>query len=358
MQTGRIRKPMIAYSLAFLGVLPGCNYNNNTSDNNVFQTFPLVADTLGYQARIVDKNLTNPWGMALTDAQRFWVAGNHSGVSTIYNGAGEIQGSPVTIPSADSGTPGAPTGLVQNTTIAFKVPGTSDPAKFLFAGEDGSVSAWSSGASAKIVINRSADSAVYKGITIALDSGRPFLYLTNFRGRRVEVFDTAFKRDTVRLFADTSIPAGFGPFNIARVDFLLYVTYAKLGPGGEDDEAGVGNGYVNVFTPRGTLVRRFASQGSLNSPWGMTQSTGSFGPFRNAFFVGNFGDGHILGFNVDGKLIGEVSGAYQKPTQLEGLWEILWVPAGTITGLNRNALYYTAGPADETHGVFGYLVHP
>jgi uncharacterized protein (TIGR03118 family) len=249
--------------------------------------------------------------------------------------------------------------MVLNTTQGFKVPGTTTPAVVLFAGEDGSVAAWNTGSKAKIAFKRGGDSAAYKGIAIATDSGKPFLYLADFKGKKVEVLDSAFKVDTTKEFIDSTIPSDFAPFNIAKVDTFLYVTYAKLGAGGGDDVKGSGNGYINVFTTKGEKVKRFASQGSLNSPWGMTKLTGTFGPFtNNTLLVGNFGDGRILAYDTSGALKGTVADSVGNPMEIDGLWEILFVPSGTVSGVGGNALYYTAGPDDEEHGAFGYLIHP
>src|SRR2546430_2216494 len=82
-------------------------------------------------------------------------------------------------------------------------------------------------------------------------------------------------------FMDAGIPAGFAPFNIANIGGKIYVTYAKqLAPENKDDQSGPGNGYVDIYNADGTFVKRFASQGQLNSPWGMTVFKGnnSFAP--------------------------------------------------------------------------------
>jgi hypothetical protein len=37
------------------------------------------------------------------------------------------------------------------------------------------------------------------------------------------------------------------------------------------------------------LVRRFASRGVLNAPWGVARATQHFGPFSGDILIGNFG---------------------------------------------------------------------
>jgi uncharacterized protein (TIGR03118 family) len=390
MHTGRVhfssrfRYGLLAGAFTFLAVLPGCDDSDDSgtspspSNDTSFQDIVLVTDsaglliprdsagnidtskidTTGNHARL-DSNLVNPWGMVMKDGQHFWVANNGTGTSTIYSGTGESTGAAVTVPGANGTAKGAPTGMVLNTTAGFKVPGSTTPATVLFANEDGSVAAWSTGSKAKIAFKHGGDSAVYKGIAIATDSGKPFLYLANFKGKKVEVLDSAFKIDTTKHFADSTIPSDFGPFNVALVDTFLYVSYAKLGSGGEDDVKGSGNGYINVFTTKGKKVKRFVSQGSLNSPWGMTKLTSTFGPFvANTIMVGNFGSGNILAYDTSGALKGTVADSSGSPIEIDGLWSILFVPSGTVSGVSGNALYYTAGPDDESHGIFGYLIHP
>src|SRR5207244_12202213 len=97
----------------------------------------------------------------------------------------------------------------------------------------------------------------------------------------------------------------------------IFVTFAnQVGPGDEDDEAGPGNGFVDIFRPERHLVRRFASHGMLNSPWGLAVATRSFGKFRDALLVGNFGDGRINAYNLrTGAFFGQLSDPHGVPIQ-------------------------------------------
>jgi uncharacterized protein (TIGR03118 family) len=76
------------------------------------------------------------------------------------------------------------------------------------------------------------------------------------------------------------------------------VTYALQNEDKEDDVAGPGNGFVDAFTTSGTFIRRVASMGELNSPWGLALAPVDFGRFSGDLLVGNFGDGRIHAFNV------------------------------------------------------------
>jgi uncharacterized protein (TIGR03118 family) len=313
----------------------------------------LVADAAG--APTIDASLVNPWGMAFGPTGLLWVANNGSGTSTIYSQTGAKQSLTVTIPSAVAGEAGVPTGVINNTTSDFGLPSvnpgpTNGPAVFIFAGEDGTISAWNqnAGSSAVMVANRSAQGAVYKGIAMAANGGNNFLYLTNFKGNSIDVFDKGFA--FVRSFNDATIPAGFAPFGIQAINGNLWVTYAKqLGPDNHDDVAGPGNGFVDVFGPDGTLVRRFASNGSLNSPWGIAVAPAGFGGLAGDILIGNFGDGLIGAYDpTTGALVQVLRAPGGTQVAIPGLWALVFAP-GT------NTLYFSSGPGSEAHGLVGTL---
>ncbi len=122
----------------------------------------LVSDIPGLAA-VTDTNLVNPWGIATSSGSPFWVADNHTGLSTLYNSTGAIQSLVVTIPPPAGGTnAAAPTGTIFNGTADFVVTsGTSNaPAKFIFATEDGTISGWASGATAVLKVDNSAAGTV------------------------------------------------------------------------------------------------------------------------------------------------------------------------------------------------------
>ncbi|MDB5141904.1 MAG: hypothetical protein JWQ66_617, partial [Mucilaginibacter sp.] len=218
----------------------------------------------------------------------------------------------------------------------------------------GIIAAWSSGNSAVKVADRSASNAVYKRIVMATDGSANFLYLTNFKGGKIDVFDKNFTYVTSKPFLDPGIPAGFAPFNIQNIGGMLYVTYAKQkGPDNMDDQKGPGNGYVDIFNPDGTLVKRFASQGHLNSPWGIALAPAGFADGKQSILIGNFGDGRVNIFDMQGNFVGQLQNGGQ-PLTIDGLWAIDFLENNT--GGNANdPLFFTAGPAEESHGLFGYL---
>ena len=133
---------------------------------------------------------------------------------------------------------------------------------------------------------------------------------------------------------------------------MMYLTYAKqLAPDNHDDEAGPGNGYVNIFTPAGILIKRFATKGPLNSPWGITQSSTAFGQLSNAILIGNFGDGHITVYDANGMYQEQLMNN-STPISIPGLSAITF---DNVSPADPDQLFFTAGPMKESHGLFGYL---
>jgi uncharacterized protein (TIGR03118 family) len=318
---------------------------------NLFVQTNLIADTAGFGAPVIDPNVVNSWGIAFGATGNLWVANAGTGTSTIYNAAGTKQPLTVAIPTTGAATGGAPTGIITNATSDFAIGG--GPALFIFAGEDGVISAWnaSSGPNAVLVADRSAAGAVYKGIAMGTRNGQNFLFATNFRGNSVDVFNSSFQY--VTSFTDSAMAAGYAPFGIQNIGGLIYVTYAKqLAPDNEDDQAGPGNGFVDVFNPDGSLARRFASQGALNSPWGIAVAPTGFGSMGGKILIGNFGDGQIGAYDATtGAFVDFLRDAQGVAISIDGLWGLAFGP-----GAAARTLYFASGPNDEAHGLVGTLI--
>ncbi len=118
--------------------------------------------------------------------------------------------------------------------------------------------------------------------------------------------------------------------------------------------AGPGNGFVDIFTTAGVLVKRLVSNGALNSPWGLAVAPSGFGSFGGDLLVGNFGDGHINVYDPStGKSLGALQSASGAPLALDGLWTIVFGNNGSAG--SSNTLFFTAGPDAESHGLFGAI---
>ena len=333
---------------AFL-VLTAISFTAAFARADTYSSTNFQSDLPGLAAH-VDPNLVNPWGMAVSSGGTIWVSDNGTGVSTLYGQDGTAASLVVTIPtSARNKDGGNPTGVVFNSTAFFKVTknGNSQPSRFIFVSEDGSISGWSPTLDQTHAIiavdngtNLGSKRAIYKGATLGVANGHNFLYVTNFHTGRVETYDENFHQVNPSGFADGTLPAGYAPFGIRNFNNEIFVTYALQDAKGEDDVAGPGNGFVNVFDTSGNFLRRLVSNGKLNAPWGLALVEGEL-------WIGNFGDGTINNYDpTTGAFLETISKADATPVQVDGLWDLLPLSAG---------VYFTAGIADEEHGLFGLI---
>ena len=302
--------------------------------------------------------LRNPWGVVNAPGGPLWVSDNDTGVSTLYQGDGTRQALIVTIPTPPGVTPpAAPTGIVWNATRGFVVrKGTaSGAAVFIFDTEDGTISGWNPAVDpthAILAVDHSTRSAVYKGLALGSTRAGVFLYATNFHDGVVEMYDASFT--LVKSFTDPTLPPGYAPFGIRNIDGNLYVTFALQNAARHDDVAGRGHGFVDVFDTNGARIRRFASRGPLYSPWGIALAPADFGRSSQQILIGNFGDGKINAFSLDGEFQGALEGRDGKALVNDGLWA-LWFGDGVALG-SPNELFFTAGINGEADGMFGKIV--
>jgi uncharacterized protein (TIGR03118 family) len=319
----------------------------------------LVSDVPG-KAELFDADLVNAWGLAFGPTTPAWVSDNGTDVSTLY--AGAVDNTPVTkVPLTVSIPGGAPTGMVFNGSNGFVVHSgaSSDPASFLFSSETGVISGWSLAVpppppSHQAQTAVSVPGAVFKGLAIANTATGPQIYATDFHNGKVDVWDANFAPvQRTGAFSDPAIPAGFAPFGIQAVNGDIVVTYAKQDAAAHDDVAGRGNGFVDVYDTSGNLLRRFASHGPLNSPWGVALAPQGFGDASGALLIGNFGDGRINAYDpVSAKFLGALRGVHGRRLTIDGLWALQF--GNGVIG-TPHTLLFTAGPADESHGLFGEL---
>lgn len=318
------------------------------NQTNIVSDLPNVAMT-------TDPNLKNAWGIAFAPGNPIWVADNATGLSTLYDGAGNIIPLVVTIPAPAADDTSAPTGLVVNTGDDFVVSkeGKSGPSIFIFDTEDGTIVGWSPAVDMThgVIAVPNDHGAIYKGLAIAKTSKGTFLYANDFHNGMVEMYDAHFKLQ--KTFTDSSLPAGYAPFGIQNINGQIFVTFAKQDELKEDEVAGPELGFVDIFDTDGNFVRRFASRGKLNAPWGLAMAPSTFKKFAGAILVGNFGDGHINAYEAStGKFLGQLRNSKGDPLFIDGLWGI--TPGGGA-GTTPDDLLFTAGPDHEEHGLFGKL---
>jgi uncharacterized protein (TIGR03118 family) len=246
---------------------------------------------------------------------------------------------------------GAPTGVVFNATPGFKVNGAA--AHFIFDSEAGTITAWNAGTQA--VTEATTPGAIYKGLAIASKGSATMLYAANFHAGTIDVFNDSFAPVTVPGgFADPNLPAGFAPFNIQEIAGRLVVAYAQQDADAEDEVAGAGLGFVDVFDTSGHLLRRLVSQGALNAPWGLAVAPRHFGPFSGDLLVGNFGDGAINAYDPrTGAFRGTLQNKDGNQIKINGLWALRF--GNGVIGTPQTLLF-TAGIGDEDHGLFGEIV--
>lgn len=319
---------------------------------------PLVSDG-AVVSSFTDPNLKNGWGIAFNPNAFVWVANNGTGTSTLYDGSGKPQSLVVTIPGAGGAT-GTPTGIVFNGSNDFSVTkgGLRGAAKFIFAAEDGTISGWAPNVDvthAVLAVDNSGAKSVYKALALAADGTGNFLYLADFYNARVDVFDAAFHRVTwTGAFVDPKLPAGYAPFGIQNLQGNIYVAYAKQDETAHDDTPGQGLGFIDVYDTHGKLIRRVASGGPLNAPWGMAMAPADFGRFSNALLVGNFGDGRISAFDSrGGNFIGQLRGRDGRRLSVPGLWGIGF--GNGVDGQPSGTLFFASGPNDEADGLYGRI---
>jgi uncharacterized protein (TIGR03118 family) len=296
-----------------------------------------------------DQNLLNSWGLARSGTSAWWIADNHAGVSTLYDGNGVPQPLVVTVPPPKDVTGlAAPTGIVFNATTSFEV-ASGQHAIFIFATEDGTISGWNprvNPTQAIRMVNRPGK-AIYKGLALAQTVHGPYLYATNFVTGEVEIFNSAFKRvhfSPIEFRNPFLIgKTNWSAFGIQNVGGNIVVTYARRKPGEDDEEHGNGFGRVAIFDPEGHFLTELQFGPWMNAPWGIALSPADFGAFSHRLLIGNFGSGYVEVFNtITGRHEGRLLNPDGSPLFIEDLWALSFGSG-------------TTGPNEEEDGLFGKI---
>jgi uncharacterized protein (TIGR03118 family) len=343
----------LAAALLTLASMPASAWDGRDR-NDDYQQVNLVSDLPGV-AMLQDTNLVNAWGMSFSTTSPFWISDNGTGLSTLYtvtydtNGAVQVAKVPleVTIPGE-----GSVSGQLNNGTTAFNTN------RFIFASEDGVISGWRGalGTTAEVLAVR--PTAAYKGITLTSSNGQPILLAANFAEGTLDAYGTNLT--LLAQFADPTAPAGYAPFNVQSLNGMVFVTFAKQRTDSHDDLAGRGHGLIDVFDPETGTFHRFATGKDaggklkeINSPWGLALSPANFGAHSDQLLVGNFGSGTIMTFDADGRFRGLLESQHERPVVIDGLWALAF--GNGVAAGHTNTLFFTAGPEEESHGLFGSL---
>ena len=325
----RARIAASAIALAVVGAIAARSFG---ASSDRYSVRPLVTDRQ-------DHRLVNAWGLAASPTGPWWVANEARNASTLYAGSGRKQLLNISVD-------GGPTGIAYYSGRQFveRGGGNRDPARFVYACEDGRIRAWTPtvpggwSTRAEIVVDDSLHGAVFRGVTFA--GGR--LYATDFHNDRVDVFDGNWHRVPLA-FRDPSVPAWYAPSGIQAFGNRIFVTYIFRAPvDGNDAPSG---GYVDEFDLDGRLVAHVAHDGGLNEPWGLALAPKSFGRFGGDLLVANFGDGQIDAYKRTGdgwRADGTLTGANGKPIVVNGVWGIAF-GNGADAG-PRDTLFAAAGP--------------
>ena len=340
----------LTFRAVLLGLLTISGASSLFAQQTGYSQTNLVANTAGV-ANHTDPQLSNPWGISFIPGQPFWIANNNGGTSTLYDAQGNKNSLVVGIPvAAHNPCPqGCPTGTIANTVNGYFGNGA-----FLFDTEDGIIANWTGQGNAVTVVDNSASGAVYKGLALLTNNEGTFLLAANFNSGAIDVFDRNFNAThLVGNLTDPNLPSGYAPHGVHVVSNLIFVAYAQQDSAKHDPMIGAGLGIVDTFDLEGNFHGTFANGGTLNAPWGVVMTPATFGAFSGDVLIGNFGDGTMNAYDTQGHFVGQVADSAGHVITNAGLWDMVFGAGGTG---DPNTLYFTAGGANQTSGLFATLV--
>jgi uncharacterized protein (TIGR03118 family) len=276
-------------------------------------------------------------------------------------------------------------------------------ARFMFATDSGKISGWTEqGANGRLVrrdgpakemFDGSSQGMAFFGLTLAPGDPNTLLAADFGENPQIRQFDKNWHLVSTKGFANPfatgdavdpanpstgkkTRPGDPAPFNITTIGDRVFVTYAiTKSPEGQDNSAAFdpgeedsldkdqeasasykpAKGKLAEFDKAGKLVRVFGDDERLNAPWGVAIAPADFGPLSGKVLVANFaGAGRILAFDdTTAEFVDYIRGEDGNPIAIEGIWGLLFGNGDTLG--DRNALYFTAGPHEEEHGLFGSI---
>lgn len=384
-------------SMPFLSACGGGT--DEVSAGNLYRQTNLAASNALYNPTFLIPDMIDAWGIAIRPAGaggHFWITAS----ANSYEFVGDVNGTPIEIdpalgvvalpPAGDN--PGAANGIIFNPTgvgfvITQTLPSGMDftaASKFVFVSDNAVLSAWTQYTAADgslqypnyslKILDDSANGSAFFGLAASPTFDK--LYVADFGNNpfpHVRIFDNTFaEEDVAGRFANpftapgTFVPGDYAPWNIhtAQIGSTWSVFIAYV-PTSEDpdnpgqvlfatENTGRGSSRLVEYTPEGDFVAIWDDKGTLNGNWGMALAPANFGPFSNQLLVSNFTDGTIVGFDTTKKAATEfLRDDSGNVAVIQGIWGMLF-GNGVKLG-DTNALYFAAGPADETEGLFGSL---
>ncbi len=355
---------LFSASLALATCIPSLAKADDTEAH--YRQIDLVSD-ISAIAQVQDTNLVNAWGISFHPTFPFWVSDNGTGVTTLYSVTNDASG----VPHA-SATPSTAIGIAGTGPAVISIPGAGNVTGqvannssefnsdiFLFVSEDGTISGWRPGIGTAAETLATRTNAIYKGVTLATVETNTVLLAANFHEGTLDVYDG--NANLLGQFSDQRAPAGYAPFNVQNLNGVIFVTFAKQDAAKKDDVAGRGRGLIDTFDISTGKFWRFATGKAaggtvreMNSPWGLAIAPSTFGTHANQLLVGNFGSGTIMTFDARGKFKGLLKTTEECPITIDGLWGLTFGADGGVSGVSTD-LYFSAGPNNGRHGLFGAI---
>jgi uncharacterized protein (TIGR03118 family) len=385
--------------LVSLPLLNACGgTTDRVSAGNTYMQTNLAASTEAYNAKFLYPDMVDAWGIAIRPAGaggHFWITAS----ANSYEFVGDVDGTPIAVDPQlsvvalppSSAEAGSANGIIFNSSgPGFVVTQTlpsgqvfTAPAKFVFVSDNAVMSAWAQYQSADgtlqypdysiKVLDDSANNSAFFGLAASPTFDKLFVAdFGNNPNPRIRVFNDQFvEEDLAGRFANpfvtgTFAPGDYAPWGIHTIEiggvYSVFVAYVNTSEDPDNpgqvlfatENTGRGTSRLVEYSADGQYVATWNDLGTLNGPWGIALAPADFGPFSNQLLVSNFTDGTIVGFNTQTKTATEfMRDQNGNVTVVQGIWGMLF-GNGVKLG-DTNALYFAAGPADETEGLFGSL---